>query len=336
MESMDSEDCAMEDFNTPPPSPFLELPGEIRNSIYEYYTANITSLGINRDGSASPPPLMQVNRQVREEMYKLVSHELAPTAVSFEAVAADYNFDHILRFLERFKADPAGRPRDLTISVKFTRYCVDQHELDNIERWIDAHTRFWGYHERHPHENDDEFAARHSEGFHCNGLIGHVGGLYEMHGQAYRLRYKNTTDAQKARMLSECGCLARLTCLHIDRASERWPEKTKIYIELHLSMDIGQDQYTRRIAVNHAGFHGVSNDRRPCAKTEGKRGSRLLKECFAPTTRPRPRSAALLRWQSKKRREGADVTLAKLARTLSLRDGGELRGYEESYRSESL
>ena len=92
----------------PSTSTVLEPPGEFRNRVYDYYTSNFTSLGINRNGFASTPPLVQVSRQVREEMGKLVTHELATTSVYFEAVAGGYNFGHTIRYIMCLTCDSAA------------------------------------------------------------------------------------------------------------------------------------------------------------------------------------------------------------------------------------
>ena len=77
---------------------------------------------------------MQVNRQVRREMSKLVSHEFASTAMSFDAIAAGFNFDHILRFLQRTKFEPAAPVRNLYIAMKFTSHWIDQQKFYSMYR----------------------------------------------------------------------------------------------------------------------------------------------------------------------------------------------------------
>ena len=273
------------------PTPFLEWPAEIRNCIYEFYAASITSLGVNRGNStASAPPLMQTNRQVRSEMSKLVSHELASSAVSFNAVAAGFNFDHILRFLERMKSDPATLVRDLNITVKFTRYCIDQQEVDNMYRWITAPTRFWGRRERHSKESDNAYAARSSEPPGSSTMI------FEIYGQAYRIRFHQTTSEIKLRLASECGNLQRFAILYAIRMTRlpmRQPAPELAYCLYAFLQRQWPKYYSRPIFVNYAGFRAVSKDRRLCAKY-GYTGV-LRTDTFVRTTHPRPRSEALLR-----------------------------------------
>lgn len=56
-------------------SPFLNLPAEIRNSIYEYAAANTTSTTVNLNGVLYSPPLSLVCHQIREEFEEIYKDE---------------------------------------------------------------------------------------------------------------------------------------------------------------------------------------------------------------------------------------------------------------------
>ena len=155
--------------------------------------------------------------------------------------------------------------------------------------------------------------------------------IFEIYGQAYRIRFHHTTSEIKLRLASECGILQRFAILYAIRMTRlpmRQPAPELAYCLYAFLQRQWPKYYSRPVFVNYAGFRAVSKDRRLCAKY-GYTGV-LRKDTFVRTTRPRPRSEALLRWQSKRRSESTGATLAKLLRTLSLRDGLEAHWAEPS------
>lgn len=291
-------------------SPFLSSSGELRNRIYEYYAAGITSLGTTRDGDAAPPPLMQICRQVRNEMHSIVDQEFAHM-ISYTAVAINYNFDHILQFLKRVESMDQGCERELFITIRLTRPCCGDYEQDNVARWnaitSEAPGGLGRTHERY---------GAHS---HWHNLS-----VVSIFGQTFRVHYA-PSGRNEGELLAmfKCGCMER------HEPSMPGNLRTINLFDCFYPKEVVQDWCGLMIgvAVNHGALARVSKQRRQHAKTRLE-GRVILQEEYVRTGCPKPHVAGLERSSRKRTRVDREaLAVDKLMRMLSLRDGG--RAYWE-------
>lgn len=93
---------------------FLELPPELRNSIYEHHAA-LTTLKVNR-GLCVPPPLTQVCRQIRKEFGSFLDDDFFASA-SFEIRVRDWDFRPVINFINKLKQYDKGQVKNLLIHI---------------------------------------------------------------------------------------------------------------------------------------------------------------------------------------------------------------------------
>ena len=131
-------------------SPFLDLPTELRNLIYEYSAldAKIYLRPENRGTATTSTALSAVSRQIRDE-YSKVSLSVAPPV---EAFVDDLDFTHVLTYLDNLAASrllTSGRSTQhhrLHIRLRFTydatsikmRFTHKSWEnIPSLQTWID-------------------------------------------------------------------------------------------------------------------------------------------------------------------------------------------------------
>lgn len=122
-------------------SRFLQLPGEIRNIIYEYVFDSITTMRINKNGFLVPPPLATVCRQIHEEVQTsgLLGYSLAtrPAIPRLEAHVADWDFRHVVKSLTKAAEHGIAAVEEISIKWQLTTAEVDENA---VYEWFDQIT----------------------------------------------------------------------------------------------------------------------------------------------------------------------------------------------------
>jgi len=121
-------------------SPFLELPAELRNAVYEYVA--IDACGAlhrrTRGKLASRTALCRVSKQVRDEYHAV----LYMTTPYIEAHVKDFDFGHIVTFLNKLSdrelnALPTSTiptHRKLRVHIRITQACP--HNPEGLQKWL--------------------------------------------------------------------------------------------------------------------------------------------------------------------------------------------------------
>jgi len=296
-------------------SPFLSLPGELRNRIYEWATVDIKYLVINHDGAAQPPALMQTCRQVRQEMRKLADQDLGDS-ISLRATVLNCDFAHVVRFLDQFRP-VFGAPsvRNLTITLKLTH-----SPFDGLRLWMSA---------------IKDIAAE---------LNDDTREIFLKDKRSYQLRIRYVDDTNEA---NACSMFVRRTGEHLldylddltDTFRNICDTTDQFHAVCYSLSDLRSAFFANwyrvywqpgpnkqmtlllrpKVVVNHAAFRGVSKERRPRGRLRCLDNC-ILRERLVRTKHPRPHLEHLKCCRSKRRLEGENGTLAKLLRTLNLRD----------------
>ena len=110
-------------------SRFFCLPGELRNSVYEYVVGSIEVATVRSHGS-KPHPLTQVCRQIQLEFTPIYDGTLR-LAQHVKATVVDFRFDRLLDFLDCHR-HPYLRRR-LEIEVELS--AVGEVNWAALERW---------------------------------------------------------------------------------------------------------------------------------------------------------------------------------------------------------
>jgi len=130
-------------------SPFLGLPAELRNAVYEYVALGSPPAMLRPNGKGqllSNSPLMRVSRQVRDE-YTSALYVAAPLS----AIVKDMDFSHIVTFLNKLserelsvlpsltkppltKSSTAAVQRQIVIRLHVTKHCPSRPE--GLSRWL--------------------------------------------------------------------------------------------------------------------------------------------------------------------------------------------------------
>jgi len=297
-------------------SPFLNLPAELRNSIYEHYAAHVTHIGVGRYGNASPLALMQTCRQVHEEVHLLAEQDITRT-VTFEAVVLDCNFDHILRFLKRTKWLDASYIYNANITIRLTKLYFGEYQRNGLERWLSA-------------SSNAERGELDTPTVH----------LATVCGQRLQLHYVDATTPVDVRMVRRGGreLYQYLKNLLWDRVLSRgarddgsahhWPWAAyslgEVLMETWRPLGLGLRWCMRpRVFVNVASWREVGKERRPHAKTT-RMCHNVMQERYVQTMFPRPRADDTKLPRRKERLVDRRLDSAeKLMKTLSLHDQGK-------------
>ena len=81
-------------------SPFLELPAELRNKVYEYLASEEVALRLSA-GRLILPPLGSVCKKIRAEMRGVYDHDLVSNAtLRIEARVINFHFRSLFRWLD--------------------------------------------------------------------------------------------------------------------------------------------------------------------------------------------------------------------------------------------
>lgn len=119
-------------------SRLLNLPGELRNRVYDHIFADIDILRINKSGFLVPPPITSVCRQLRQEVQNsgYLGYSLAtrPRVQQLEAHVVDFDFRHVIKFFTRVAECGLARVEKLEVDLRLTGAQVDQ---SLVLRWID-------------------------------------------------------------------------------------------------------------------------------------------------------------------------------------------------------
>ncbi|KAK5694757.1 hypothetical protein LTR97_009347 [Elasticomyces elasticus] len=120
--------------------PFLDLPAELRNAIYEYNTLSSTAVlrPTPRGRLLSDSPLMRVSHQVRDE-YTAALLLAAPTITAF---ARDLDLSHIVTFLNKLSdrelsvlpSNASTSDRQIMVKLELTPNGLPQ--FDMLDRWL--------------------------------------------------------------------------------------------------------------------------------------------------------------------------------------------------------
>jgi len=115
-------------------SPFLSLPGELRNQIYELCAMDMRCLKINIHGRVTPPSLMQVCRQIHKELGPIVLHMIGHK-VGFEAYVTKFDFSHVMHCLRTMAP---GSARRATIHLRITQRYMSFSMIASLGQWLTA------------------------------------------------------------------------------------------------------------------------------------------------------------------------------------------------------
>jgi hypothetical protein len=81
-------------------APFLKLPAELRNRIYELAAKNHRRLRVY-DGRVVLPPLGSVCKKIRTEIRGIFEQEVIPTMRRIEALVVNFNFEPLFNWLDK-------------------------------------------------------------------------------------------------------------------------------------------------------------------------------------------------------------------------------------------
>jgi len=132
------------DPSIPPPGPsrFLALPAKLRNEIYGYIGADVSSAFIHRRARGkllTVSPLTSVSKQVADE-YQAILYITVPKVI---ASVKDFNFSHIVAFLNKLSdaevnalPDLVASPgeRQIVAQLEVTKSC--SHNPETLHRWL--------------------------------------------------------------------------------------------------------------------------------------------------------------------------------------------------------
>ena len=96
---------------------FLDLPGELRNAVYEEIAAS-TDTVVFRNGSPVPPPLSRVCRQVRSEFLSVLNSDVfSPTTVDMKV--KDFDFASVYATIKQMMQiiPPPGQKLRLNVLI---------------------------------------------------------------------------------------------------------------------------------------------------------------------------------------------------------------------------
>jgi hypothetical protein len=113
------------------PSPFLELPGELRNNIYEYvFTEDIVR--INEAGSIIQHPLTCVSKQIRSDTEGYTTSALKNPTTQIHAQICAYNSKPLIKKIEHLSSELKISKEDLVQRTKV--FFIGEPNLGNLER----------------------------------------------------------------------------------------------------------------------------------------------------------------------------------------------------------
>ena len=125
-------------------SPFLRLPGEIRNEIYAIYIENYKPDTIELIGSqVRAPPLARVCHEIHDEFCSLWAGTPIDTSmvITLKATVVDLHFLNVHQYLESHEGDFAQSLKDIQIRLVMTRAGVAMSP--NAVKQVFWHLRHW-------------------------------------------------------------------------------------------------------------------------------------------------------------------------------------------------
>jgi hypothetical protein len=118
------------------PSPFIMLPGELRNNIYEHvFTEEIVR--INEAGSVIQHPLTCVSKQLRFETEAYNTPALKNPTTKIHAQICGYNPKPLIRQMERLSSELKISKEDLVQRTKV--FFIGEPNFGNLGRWMQNH-----------------------------------------------------------------------------------------------------------------------------------------------------------------------------------------------------
>ncbi|KAK5125041.1 hypothetical protein LTR85_001232 [Meristemomyces frigidus] len=236
------------------PSRFLSLPGEIRNRIYEEYAAITTTLRINIHGAAVPPALMQACQQITTEVRPIADQDIGHT-VGFEAHVTDFDFQHVLAFIERIKSLSRGVERKLDITLRMTKPYDFSDRNGSLETWL--------LHVKEDREHlwiQDEASG--TKRFRCREFT------TILNTEVFQVTYEARLDWAHSRLTTKCCCICPLLeyewfpFLDSERPGRSWDSIAYAFERAH------RLALRPKIAIPEAAFGRVCKERRPFAKVK--------------------------------------------------------------------
>ncbi|KAK0928644.1 hypothetical protein LTR29_017288 [Friedmanniomyces endolithicus] len=126
-------------------SPFLDLPAELRNNIYEYAALADQPFGLKPRLKVqqarhiiSISPLILASHEVAEEYYSVLATLLMNTNATILARVTDFKFRHLIRFITTQMFTPQvldkGVAKRLVVELILT--CPNQIEPEKYSDWL--------------------------------------------------------------------------------------------------------------------------------------------------------------------------------------------------------
>jgi len=123
-------------------SPLLKLPAEMRNYIYELAAHNTDPVSVGSRGNISiEAPILATCHRVRTEALPLFRHCTLASACIIDVSVHNFDFSHVLTFIECMSADQLRAMHNKTLSIKMTMtedYSASEKAGKNLTRWLHA------------------------------------------------------------------------------------------------------------------------------------------------------------------------------------------------------
>lgn len=118
-------------------SPFLNLPGELRNEVYEYVSAADLHMNISSSGDVRGQPLAGTCKQIRSEFLSLYADEVQKRATDVNAVVRNLDFTRLQKQLDRIIGAVSREEKlVLNLTLMFGEEPDADEEMTGFSEWL--------------------------------------------------------------------------------------------------------------------------------------------------------------------------------------------------------